>query len=92
MIAENLNGHQGDGCEDPTELLTAGDLAKKLRVSLRQVRRLHTSGLVPAPLKIGGCLRWREGEISEWLKAGAPVRSEWELKRDVELVPTVENP
>ncbi len=49
------------------------------------------SGLVPAPLKIGGCQRWREDEISLWLKCGAPVRSEWELKRDVELAPPVEN-
>lgn len=88
MIAETKL--PDDGCEDVT-LLTARDLAKRLRVSIRQVYRLDKSGSVPRPLRIGGCTRWREDEIFEWLKAGAPVRSEWEQQRDTELAPTVEN-
>ena len=88
MIAENES--QGGGCEDPTELLTAGDLAKRLRVSLRQVYRLDKSGSLPRPLRIGGCTRWREDEISAWLKCGAPARSVWEQLRDTKLAPTVE--
>ncbi len=91
MIAENLNASQDDGCEDP-KLLTPGDLAKRLRVSIRQVRRLDKSGSLPLPLRIGTLKRWDPDEISAWLRRGAPVRSEWESKRDVELVPTVENP
>ena len=77
MIAENKL--QNDGYDD-LELLTAGGLARRLKVSLRQVYRLDKSGSVPAPLRIGGCVRWREDEISEWLKCGAPVRSEWEQR------------
>ena len=89
MIAEGKQ--PDDGLED-VRMLTVADLASCLKVSTRQVYRMNRSALIPAPLKIGGCLRWREDEISWWLKAGAPVRSEWELKRDVELAPPVENP
>ena len=46
MIAENEP--QDDGLEDEN-LMTAGDLAKRLRVSLRQVYRLDKSGSVTAP-------------------------------------------
>ena len=86
MIAENVTD---DGCEDAT-LLTAGDLAKRLRVSLRQVYRMNKSAVIPRPLQLGGCIRWREDEISEWLKSGAPARDAWEARRDTELTPTVE--
>ena len=89
MIAENEH-EAGQSSDDSTELLTAGDLARRLRVSLRQVRRLNKSGAVPAPLKIGQCVRWHSDEIDRWLKDGAPARSEREKRRDAELAPTVE--
>ena len=63
---------------DPVELLTTGDLAKRLRVSIRQIRKLHSEALLPAPLKIGRSSRWRATELAEWLSAGAPRRAEWE--------------
>ena len=87
MIAENKS--PDDGLED-VNLLTAGDLARRLKVSLRQVYRLDKSGSLPTSLKIGRCIRWAPAEIDRWLKAGAPPRDEWELKRDAELAPTVE--
>ena len=88
MIAENKPNE--NGCEDP-KLLTQGDLARRLRISIRQLRRLDKSDSLPLPLKIGTLKRWDPDEISAWLRHGAPARSEWESKRDVELVPTVEN-
>lgn len=90
MIAENLNGSQDDECEDP-KLLTQGDLARRLRISLRQVRRLDKSASLPLPLRIGTLKRWDPDEISAWLRCGAPMRSEWDLKRDTELTPAIEN-
>ena len=84
MIAENKP--QDDGCGDPTELLTAGDLARWLKVSLRQIHRMNRSALIPRPLKIGGCTRWREREIFEWMKAGAPVRDKWEQGQAAQTV------
>ena len=86
MIAKKL---PDDGCED-SRLLTAGDLAKRLRISLRQVYRLDKSGSLPAPLKIGQCVRWDPVEIDRWVRCGAPARSGWEKRRDAEHVPTVE--
>ena len=86
MIAE----HVGDDAREDPRLLTAGDLAKRLRVSLRQVYRLDKSGSLPASLKIGQCVRWDPSEIDRWLKAGAPPRDVWEARRGAELASTVE--
>ncbi len=88
MIAENKP--PDDGCEDP-KLLTQGDLAKRLRISIRQVRRLDKSGSLPRPLKIGALKRWDPDEITAWLKRGTPERAEWEKQQDAEVTPTVEN-
>ncbi len=83
MIAENAS--HDDRCEDP-KLLTAGDLAKRLRISRRQVYRLDKSGSLPASLKIGQCVRWDPEEIARWLKCGAPARSAWEKRRPKQTV------
>lgn len=83
MIAENEP--PGDECEDP-KLLTVSALAGCLSVSVRQAHRMNKAGLIPAPLRIGGCTRWREDEISRWLKCGAPERSEWERQRATQTV------
>ncbi len=68
-----------NGCDDP-RLLTAGDLAKRLRVSLRQVRKLHSEALLPAPVKLGRSVRWRLSEIGEWIQANCPDRKAWEKR------------
>ena len=68
------------------ELMAVGQLAKRLRVSVRHVYRMNKNGLIPRPLKIGACNRWREDEISEWMKAAAPVRAEWEKQGATQTV------
>ena len=78
MIAENES--PDDGCEGP-KLLNVSALAGHLSVSVRQAHRMNKAGLIPAPLQLGGCVRWREDEISAWLKAGAPARSAWEQQQ-----------
>ena len=83
MIAENEP--QNNERDDP-KLLTQGDLARRLRISIRQIRRLGKSGSLPRPLKIGALKRWDPDEIDRWVKAGAPVRSEWEAKRATQTV------
>ena len=76
MIAENEP--QDDRCEDRTELLTAGGLARRLKVSLRQVRKLHSKALLPAPVMLGRSMRWRGPEVGKWIGAGCPNREAWE--------------
>ena len=82
MIAENVTD---DGLED-VKLLNVKDLSECLRVSTRQIHRMNKSAAIPRPLRIGGCVRWRDREISEWMEAGAPPRSEWEQRQAAQSV------
>ena len=63
--------------------LAAGELAEKLGVSLRHIRRLDAIGKLPKPMRLGGAVRWLASEINEWLEAGAPSREEWEARKAV---------
>ena len=83
MIAKKVlhdNGHED------VKLLNVSALARCLSISTRQAYRLNRAGLIPAPLRIGGCTRWREDEISQWMKCGAPPRSEWEKRQATQAV------
>ena len=86
MIAENVTD---DGCADAT-LLTAGDLARRLRVSLRQVRYLKAQGLLPESIMVGRSERWCSSEVTKWIEARCPSREQWEQQRDAKLAPAVE--
>ena len=65
---------------DPAALLTAGGVAKYLKISIRQVRKLDAEGLVPKPVRVGKSVRWRLSEIGEWIKANCPDRKTWEKR------------
>lgn len=56
------------------QLLTAKELGVRLSLSKRQIFRLNASGKLPKPIRIGGSVRWAEGTIAQWLRAGAPDR------------------
>jgi len=60
------------------QLLTAKQLGVRLSLSKRQIFRLNSAGKIPAPIRIGGSVRWAESIIAAWLKAGAPDRSSFE--------------
>ena len=66
-----------------TQLLNAKALGGMLALSKRQVFRLNSCGKIPAPLRIGGSVRWSESTISKWLAAGAPDRRTWEAMKAV---------
>ncbi len=67
----------------PNALLDAANLSKILSLSKRQIFRLNSCGKIPAPIRIGGAVRWSAEEISAWLKAGAPDRKTWNAKKEV---------
>ncbi|MCH2210093.1 MAG: helix-turn-helix domain-containing protein [Fuerstiella sp.] len=48
-------------------LYTDGELADLLKVSRSTVRRMWFRQELPAPLKIGAVIRWRQSEIRQWL-------------------------
>ncbi len=60
------------------KLLSAEAVGKMLSLSRRQIFRLNSCGKIPAPIRIGGAVRWSAAEISSWLAAGAPDRKMWE--------------
>lgn len=54
------------------ELLTAVQLAELLNISERTLYRLKSRGSLPAPIQLGGSVRWRRTEILEWVVDGCP--------------------
>ena len=66
------------------KLLSAEAVGKMLSLSRRQIFRLNSSGKIPAPIRIGGSVRWAESTIAQWLKAGAPDRKTFEAMQQAE--------
>jgi predicted DNA-binding transcriptional regulator AlpA len=59
------------------ELLTAAESADMAGVAKRSWWRYVSSGRAPAPVRLGGAVRWRRSELAEWIAAGCPrVRKE----------------
>lgn len=58
--------------------LKANQVAAMLGVSVRQVWRLHTTGRLPRPVRLGNCIRWVRTELEAFIQAGAPNRERWE--------------
>lgn len=54
------------------EMLTIDELAGRLKVHTRTIRRLIQRGHLPAPVKLGHGLRWPEAQIQEWISRGCP--------------------
>jgi predicted DNA-binding transcriptional regulator AlpA len=63
------------------QLLTAKELGVLLNLSKRQIFRLNSCGKIPAPIRIGGSVRWAESTIVGWLQAGAPDRKTFEAMK-----------
>ena len=52
------------------ELLTIRELAKVLKLSPRSIWRLVKNHQLPAPVRIGGSIRWRADDITRWIDDG----------------------
>lgn len=61
-------------------LLTAQDVADRLKISLRHVYNLVSAGDLPPPLKFGRVSRWREADLASYLERLA------QISRDAERV------
>jgi predicted DNA-binding transcriptional regulator AlpA len=60
------------------ELLRAREAALMCGTSTPTWWRLHSAGLVPAPVRLGGVTAWRTDELRRWVAAGCPDRRAWE--------------
>jgi len=65
---------------DLRELLSATEAAEMAGVGKRSWWRYCSSGKAPAPVRLGGNVRWRRSELAEWIAAGCP-RVREEVKR-----------
>ncbi len=62
--------------------ISAEEAAKLLGISKRHFASLHAQGRIPRPINLGRSVRWSLPELRDWIDAGAPERSRWEvLKR-----------
>jgi predicted DNA-binding transcriptional regulator AlpA len=59
-------------------LLTAKAVGQCLSLSKRQVFRLKSSGRIPAAVRIGGAVRWRQVDIERWIALGCPDRKQFD--------------
>jgi len=53
-------------------LLSANQVAELLGVSVRTLWRLLSAGKLPAPVRLGGSVRWRNADIRQWIDEGCP--------------------
>ena len=67
-----------DRREHASALLKAPEVARRLSVSVRHVRALHSRGALPTPIRLGRSVRWCADEIDAWIAAGCPPRTRWE--------------
>ncbi len=62
-------------------LVDAGEAARMHAIGRATWWKLHASGRVPAPIRLGRRTLWRRAELEAWVSAGAPPRERWELLR-----------
>ncbi len=58
------------------ELLTAKDVAARLKISPRQVWKLASAGRLPAPVRVGGSrsVRWRAADVAFFIEHGCDMK------------------
>ena len=54
-------------------LLDVHEVAELLGCSTRHVYRLSDAGKMPAPVKLGACVRWNRSAIESWIEEGCPI-------------------
>jgi predicted DNA-binding transcriptional regulator AlpA len=65
-------------------LLSAKALGEMLSLSKRQIFRLNCCHKLPAPIRIGGSVRWVNSTIENWINMGCPDRREFEARKEAE--------
>jgi predicted DNA-binding transcriptional regulator AlpA len=58
---------------DDDVLLTKGEVARMLRISLRTLERMMTAGTAPPSITLPtGRRRWRRGDVRQWIDERRP--------------------
>jgi excisionase family DNA binding protein len=53
-------------------LLNAKQAAQLLGIGRSKFYSMHSAGLLPLPVSLGGCVRWDRQELRAWLSARNP--------------------
>lgn len=67
---------------DPALLLAASALARLLGVSRATIAKLHSSGRLPKPVRLGRRVLWSRTDITAWIAADCPSRDRWDVMRE----------
>jgi predicted DNA-binding transcriptional regulator AlpA len=67
--------------EDTGLMIDVTTFAKLLNISARHLYRLRDEQAIPDPIRLGRLIRWRLGEILEWIEADCPPQRIWLQKR-----------
>lgn len=63
------------------QLLTAKEAGQICRLSKRSWFRFSACGKIPAPVRIGGSVRWRLSDVESWLAMDCPDRKTFEARQ-----------
>ena len=78
----NKPTHQRPSIPQMSKLaLSVEEVAQVLGISRAHVWRLHSSGNIPRPIRLGRSVRWDKKTLEAWLEAGGPPRDRWESMR-----------
>jgi predicted DNA-binding transcriptional regulator AlpA len=77
-VLKELQSIQRTLSRSESAILRARSAAQFAGVSPATWARLSSSGKVPRPVKLGGCIGWARLELSQWIAAGCPDRKTWE--------------
>jgi excisionase family DNA binding protein len=58
--------------EDQSLLIDSKEAARLLKVSERTLWRLHHTGEMPPPIRIGRAVRWNIDALRKWVEEGCP--------------------
>lgn len=64
--------------EPLSKLISDNGLATALGISRSMVHKLRSAGQLPAPIRLGRCLRWDSSLIEDWIADGCPNPERWE--------------
>jgi prophage regulatory protein len=60
-------------------MVDAAEAARLIGVSKATWNRWDSAGRIPAPVRLSpGCVRWRVSELTTWIAAGCPRRTDWQ--------------
>lgn len=64
--------------ENMRMLLKDERVAAKLGVSRRKIWSMASAGQMPAPVRMGRSVRWRQSDIERWVELGCPSAEQFE--------------